>query len=1533
MKLFFVGLIFWASANANMQLSIPASVVQSGTTLADMNAVIRLYNGTTYPQTSVGGPSGLPLNYHFYFSYDGIIPNGTLVQNTTITICGGSQTRTLPFSGRTYYDGPQFPVDITGLVAFPSCSQPTPPMISNINYTPAQPNSNDDVSVSANVTDDGQVMSVLLFYNVNGGSFNSLVMNLGVPPAYVGTIPDQNSGDIVAFYIMATDNQSNSSTSNTITYSVSSPTLELLTPMNEALVSDFDISFSWEDINADRYLLVVDDDPDFSSPEISPISPNFADLFNPSIELNANWIPSDTWYWKVTAIMSDDSEVESSVFSFNYDPPVASQPNWHPWYRLFSETRRDHFYCSNETHSDAAQILGYREEGVEGHLVAFPFDHPNAEPIYRFWWGSSEVGGHYYTTGEVRREAAIQSGMTYEGITGYGLNAPQPGLIPLYYLQKVYADGSGRIDNFYTVSAIERQNAVVAHGFVDVDVLAYISLSGDMGPMPWSPWSLLTGMGISTDNGNLKHHETTDFELPGAGPALRFSHQYNSLAVYYPDALKSLGPGWSHDYSSCIVESGGQLFVCWSDGSVHVYDAASAECLVDGVYDEMTIESDTRIEIKNKAQMRFAFERPAADYPYLLREIRDRNSNTLSCQYEASSLHRLTSVADANGRSLTLAYHTTEGLESYIQSVTDPMGRQISFSHDLDTGDLTSYTDPEGHVSTYGYNVLLPHEHQLKTITLPDGTVIDNTYEDRKVNYQHWSNQIGGMSLEYDGNTTTVSYLGTQRTQTVSYLPSDDELQPRRTSARSEGANPATVFNYDNPQHPTLPSSMQDPRGNYHYFFYDARGNIIEESHPLGSNYQYAYDEFNNVISVEDPLSHTTTYGYDGNGNLTSITQPGGHVTTLAREARGLASSISNYAGTTSFAYNAQGNLITVTDALSHQSHFTVDLVGRVTAVTDANGASTQYSVDDRGLVTQVVDALGGVMNVSYDANGQITATNGPGASHTAWGYTDGFLTSYQTPGCPTTYAYNPDGSLASRTRPLGTTHYSYDNAGRLSGIQGASNATIARDASGNITAVDDSNCDLAFTYDALNRVTSTTDCWGNVISYGYDAKGNTTAIVYGPGKTVHYTYDSDDRMQTVTDWNGRVISYNYRPDGLFSSIIYPNGVNSIYDYDVTGRQTEITHNGPLGVIASYDYVYDAVGNITGKSSLEPLISPDIPASTTNYSYNGSAQLVSDGMTSYSYDGNGNLSSASGQRNLSMQFDEENRLVAYTGSLICQFSYDTFGRRIQEIKDGIIARYSYGMLNSQERLIELNGANDPIRYYIYGYGLEASLEGNSATSYYHGNNIGNVVATTDENGSILYSYIYDSFGEVLDSNDSSQNRQTFIGKFGATREGDGLYTMGNRMYDSKTGRFLSIDPVWSANLYHYANNSPISYFDPIGSESITPYKWFKSFFEPKHISAIDVTNEVREVAYKVAYTSIEELSKDHVSIRQAVDQFGETAMNSTYDYENAATYVNNHAGINGILEYIWYCFTPEREKYQKELIEEILRIRYPNYWE
>jgi len=1226
-------------------------------------------------------------------------------------------------------------------------------------------------------------------------------------------------------------------TSPEVSYSVSGGVLDLLTPAQGVSVTTDQVPFSWTDTGADYYELWIDDDASFASPVVSPqhLQPMDLDqLHVTSLDWGKNWFPLGVLYWKVRA-STGGTYVETSTRSFTYAPTLAAEAAWDPLYRLYKPTTKDHFYCTSFGHQQLAQDSGYQDEGVEGHLSTQRHVDPDLAPIYRLWDDGRDC--HYYTSDFVECDALIATGTyVYEGITGYGIDTPREGWMPLYGLR---LDDGGRRDNFYTTSEFERQNAIDAWGFTYLGILAYVSPSGNLGAMAWSGMGVTAGRGVSTDNGNFKHYETTSFDIPGNGLPLRFSHQYNSLAVFYPTEVRSLGVGWTHEYSSCITEGGGLYRVYWADGSIHVYDAATGDCLVEGVYDDLTTETADRVTIKKKDQIIYRFERPAAGYPLFLTEIRDRNGNTVTCTYETSSLRRLLRVTGPAGRQLTFAYRTESGYEELVSSVTDPAGRQIQFAYADSTSDLTGYTDPEGHTTTYSYERPGTEDHRLATITQPDGTSITNTFADRKLRSQYWSGQSGGMTVDYAGNVATVDYSGTSATGfSVEYYPAADSWQAPKPHYISSGGDQAALL-FDNPTHPALPSGMVDPRGNYHGYFYDAAGNMIEESHPLGAVYQYTYNQFNDVTTIRDPLSHTTSYGYDASGNLTSVTEPGGHTTTLGRDAFGRLTSASNYTGTFGYQYDGYGNLVRVTDPMGHATIIDVDLVGRVQSVTNANGQLTSYTTDDRGLITSVQDAGGGVMSVSYDAAGRMTGASGPGPAATACGYTGGLLSSYATPGCATTYLHNGDGSVASRTRPLGTTAYAYDEAGNLTGIDAV---TLSRDAAGNMLGTSGSGCDLTMAYDALNRLTSTTDVWGNTVAFEYDAVGNTTRITYGPGRAVDYTYDSDDRLLTVTDWNGRTVSYTYRPDGLASTVTRPNGTTTAYSYDGAGRLDGITHSGPGGTLASYIYGLDALGNITSATVTGPLGLPELVTASRSATVNTNNQVTAITGTTFGYDGNGNVTTMSGERNLNLTYDEENRLTTVNGDVSAAYVYDVFGNRRQRTVDGVATRYVLDPRGLSRVLYETDSGGTPIAYYIWGLRLESRVRPDGTTHYYHGDNIGTVVAMTDGAGVVSHQYSYDPDGIIVSESEADQNSYTFVGCMGVSRDASGLYFMRARYYDPAWGRFLGEDPIWSSNLYTYARNNPVMWVDPTGL-----FSWNSFWDDTKDVGSI-VWNEIERSA-------------------------------------------------------------------------------------
>ena len=141
--------------------------------------------------------------------------------------------------------------------------------------------------------------------------------------------------------------------------------------------------------------------------------------------------------------------------------------------------------------------------------------------------------------------------------------------------------------------------------------------------------------------------------------------------------------------------------------------------------------------------------------------------------------------------------------------------------------------------------------------------------------------------------------------------------------------------------------------------------------------------------------------------------------------------------------------------------------------------------------------------------------------------------------------------------------------------------------------------------YDALNRLSSTTDAKQGVTTFTYDARDNLTSLITMNGSIVQDLGYSLDAANNITQ-----ITYNG-----------DNTRTQVYGYDELNRLTDAT-----GIYGDLDYGYDANGN---------RLSEDLDSSSLKtYSYETSdpsnpshhlLQTVNGGTINYSYDDNGNV--------------------------------------------------------------------------------------------------------------------------------------------------------------------------------------------------------------------------------------------------------------------------------------------------------------------
>ena len=793
---------------------------------------------------------------------------------------------------------------------------------------------------------------------------------------------------------------------------------------------------------------------------------------------------------------------------------------------------------------------------------------------------------------------------------------------------------------------------------------------------------------------------------------------------------------------------------------------------------------------------------------------------------EQGNLTRKTDAVGTEAERVTTYTYDTAGqlLTATVEADADTQAATTTFTYD-GNGNVASITDPEGNATSF-----LEYDSSGNLIRMQDPREYEWTFEyddrGRLISQTDPLNNI--TSYEYDG--------ANNRTAVINAFLKRFEFEYDDHNNLIKAIDPyqkfiTTQYNTDN-----LPTKVIDQEGKSSEVEYDNEGRVIRTIDGAGNEIVYTYDESSETtVSSYKPvrIDYPTYYRqltYDSMERVIQETDVLDETTSYTR----------------SYVFDASGNVVGTTDEKGNNTQFEYDALNRLIKSTDALGGVVERKYDDRGNLIEIQDPNEGITFYDYDRNNRQIKVIRPMLEETTYGYdaTGNRTSVLDSRGQKIAYTYNALNRL---------TQVNYYAAGDH--INPVKTVDFTYDKLGSIKSYDDGTTSATYTYDDLQRKINESVNYGlftKTYAYTYYDNGLKKTFTGPDSVSIDYTYDENNRISGIAIPGQGQITYNTYQWNSPTRITLPGGSTTDYTYDPLMQVKSIVAKDPgQNPLMTRDYTYSAVGNITAKDTehgnyvyqydnlrrLTEAVNPlsndeaytydllsnrltdaNVPGTWT---YNANNELLGYDNVTFAYDDNGNLTRKSvGVQETNYVYDVEDRLVRVEneiGSVIAKYYYDPFGRRLWKEVDSNKTYFLY----SDEGLIgEYDQSGAEIRAYGYapnsGWTTDPLFVKLNGTHYWYQNDhAGTPQKIIDTSGRVVWSAVYDSFGNIQIQTAEIINNLRFAGQYFDSETG--LYYNLNRYYDPVAGRYLRSDPFGEGlNLYAYVFNNPVNLIDPLG---------------------------------------------------------------------------------------------------------------------
>jgi RHS repeat-associated protein len=489
----------------------------------------------------------------------------------------------------------------------------------------------------------------------------------------------------------------------------------------------------------------------------------------------------------------------------------------------------------------------------------------------------------------------------------------------------------------------------------------------------------------------------------------------------------------------------------------------------------------------------------------LLAKVIDSLGNVTHYIYD--STFNLTKVIDPAGQISSNTYDENRNL---IKS-TGPDGRTIAYTYSGPFNDLTSYTDPNGNTTNYGYDssgnllaISYANASQLHLSYDPLGNLSQSTNARGQV-IQDTHNNMGKLTKETFADGTFLAYGYDAHGNLIS---------------ASDGTN-TTTFQYD-----------------------PITEDLLQIDYPAGLFLKFSYGAEDRRTQSVDQNGFTVNYTYTPTGQLAGLTEGAGNLIVnytydimdrLVREDMG------NLTYTT-YLYDPAGNILHLVNygadgSVNSRFDYTYDSLGRRTRMTTLDGA-WEYQYDPAGQLTRAVFSSSNPLVVPnqdlqymYDLAGNRTESIVNGVTTT---YVVNNMNQYTQVGSAN-LSYDADGNLIAQTGSAGTTNYAYDELNQLVGVSSPSNISAYQyDPLGNLAGATQNHQTTRYVVDPAglgNVVAQYNGSDGLIANYTYGL-GLTSRVAAG-GQAGYYDFDALGSAVGISGADGTYQNlYRYLPFG-----------------------------------------------------------------------------------------------------------------------------------------------------------------------------------------------------------------------------------------------------------------------------------------------------------------------------------------------------------------------------------------------------------------